>query len=139
MLSKVQILGGIGTTTPYFNPLAYASVTGAQFGTSGFNILFGPPVANLDLSLFRNFNLSERLKLQFRAESFNFTNTPHFWSPGTRTANYSPVFTDSVSNMVLNSSGAVQSLNGYDSITTVNATGRDYDERYFRLGLRLSF
>jgi hypothetical protein len=135
----VQVLGGVGSNTPYFDPLAFASVTQVRFGTAGFNTLRGPAVANLDLSLFREFNYRERIKLQLRAEAFNVTNTPHFWSPGTRGSNYSPVFTDNVSNMVLNSDGTVRSLNGYDSITTVNATGRDYDERYFRLGLRISF
>ncbi len=137
--ANVQVLGGVGTNTPYFDPLAFASVTQARFGSAGFNTLRGPAVANLDLSLFRDFNLTERFKLQLRAEAFNVTNTPHFWSPGTRGSNYSPVFTDNVSNMVLNPNGTVKSLNGYDSITTVNATGRDYDERYFRVGLRLSF
>jgi len=36
---------------------------------------------NIDLSLMKNFRIRERIKLQFRAESFNFTNTPTFGNP----------------------------------------------------------
>jgi len=38
---------------------------------------------NLDFSLFKNFRITERFQLQFRAESFNLTNTPVFSAPGT--------------------------------------------------------
>ena len=38
---------------------------------------------NLDASLFKNFHITERYSLQFRAESFNLTNTPVFSGPGT--------------------------------------------------------
>jgi hypothetical protein len=38
---------------------------------------------NLDASLFRDFRLTERFKLQIRAEGFSVTNTPHFNNPGT--------------------------------------------------------
>jgi len=38
---------------------------------------------NLDFSLFKNFHLTEKFQLQFRAESFNITNTPVFSAPGT--------------------------------------------------------
>ncbi len=38
-----------------------------------------PP--NIDVSLFKRFTLTERFHLEFRAESFNFTNTPWFGGP----------------------------------------------------------
>ncbi len=42
-----------------------------------------PRLENVDFSLFKSFTLTERFKLQFRAEAFNFTNTPVFGAPGT--------------------------------------------------------
>jgi hypothetical protein len=36
---------------------------------------------NLDASIVREFGIWENLKLQFRAESFNVTNTPAFSNP----------------------------------------------------------
>ncbi len=41
----------------------------------------GPGVVNMDLSLFRSFKLTEKFDLQFRAEGFNLSNTPHFGNP----------------------------------------------------------
>ncbi len=37
---------------------------------------------NLDFSVFKNFSLTERIKLQFRTEFFNLTNSPTFDTPG---------------------------------------------------------
>ena len=38
---------------------------------------------NLDLSLFKQFQINERSQVQFRAEAFNLTNSPSFSAPGT--------------------------------------------------------
>ena len=123
----VAVLGGVNPA-PYFDPLAFAPVTTARFGTAGFDSLRGPAVGNLDLSVFRDFKIKERFGIQFRAESFNLTNTPHFSTPGTN-----------VSNLQLNNDGSIRNLNGYDQITGVSAPSRLTDERYFRFGLRFSF
>ena len=42
----------------------------------------GPPFKRLDFSIFKDFQLSERFKLQFRAEFFNILNHPNFNAPG---------------------------------------------------------
>ncbi len=52
------------------------------YGNSGRNILSGPTLTNLDFSLAKAFRLTERFRLQFRAEAFNATNTPFFGLPG---------------------------------------------------------
>ncbi len=53
-----------------------------HYGNSGRAILNGPGFSNGDVSFFKNFQILERLKLQFRAEFFNITNTPKFFVPG---------------------------------------------------------
>ena len=129
--TEVAKLGGIGAGNPFFDPLAFKPVTDVRFGTAGFNTLRGPGAVNVDLSVFRTFRLNEKFNLQFRAEALNATNTPHFSNPG-----------NNVSNMQLNPDGTVRSLNGYAEVTSVNANGNGregVDERFFRLGLRLSF
>jgi hypothetical protein len=49
-----------------------------QFGNAGRNIARGPGYANLDLSLVRNFALSQGTRLELRIESFNVTNHVNF-------------------------------------------------------------
>ena len=94
--SQVAMPEGVGMGASWFDPTAFASVTAARFGNAGLNILRGPGVANLDLGLFRSFHLAERWNLQFRAEAFNATNTPHFNNPAAN-----------VSNTTLNSDGSI--------------------------------
>jgi hypothetical protein len=134
--SNVSILNGVGPA-PYFDPTAFAPVTTARFGTSGFDILRGPHHRNLDFSVFRTFPLpfqGERFKIQFRAEVFNLTNTPHFNPP---TSSGGGGQSTNVSNLSLNTDGSVRALNGYDQITATTPLGRLLDPRYFRFGLRL--
>ncbi len=120
---KVEMLGGTGPGQSWFDPLAFAPVTAARFGNAGLNNLRGPSFFNLDLGVFRNFAIREKIQLQFRAEAFNATNTPHFNNPGT-----------TVSSMVRNADGSIRSLGGYTEITSAQA-----DERQVRFALRLSF
>jgi hypothetical protein len=51
-------------------------------GNAGRNIVTGPGYINMDFSLFKDFAVTERYKLQTRLESFNTLNTPHFDNPG---------------------------------------------------------
>lgn len=52
-----------------------------HYGNSGRNILVSPGQRNIDFSLFKNFRITERVKLQFRGEAFNAFNTPFFGQP----------------------------------------------------------
>ncbi len=71
----------------YFNPAAFkipATVPNFRgvpiptFGNSSRMVLRGPSQRNLDFSVFKDFRLAEKRRIEFRAESFNLTNTPYF-------------------------------------------------------------
>jgi hypothetical protein len=123
VLSEVKKLGNIGVGVPFFDPSAFRPVTAVRFGNAGVNNLYGPGMVNLDFGIFRAFRITEGKELQFRAESFNFTNTPHFNNPSA-----------SASDMTLNADGSVKSSGNFMSITSAQA-----DQRTFRFGLRFSF
>ena len=52
-----------------------------HFGSLGRNSLIGPGYRNVDFSIFKTTPLTERVKLQLRAEIFNIFNHPNFASP----------------------------------------------------------
>jgi TonB dependent receptor len=136
LVAPIRKLGGIGAGNPYYDPASFAPVTQTRFGTAGFNILTSPGTANLDFGLFREFRITEGIKLQFRAEAFNATNTPHFAAPG---GNASSPSRDAAGNILLDANGRPR-LNGFMEVTGVRSFGREgIDERVFRFGLRLGF
>ena len=124
----VQIIGDASPNGEYFDVSAFKPVTTAKFGNSGLNVFRGPTAPNLDMSLFRTFSLKRGSTLQFRAECFNVTNTTHFMNPNAN-----------ISGVTFNADGTIKALNGVGGITDVVRTGRQYDEREWRFGLRWGF
>jgi hypothetical protein len=93
---------------------AYALATQYTYGNEGRNIMRGPGLSNIDVSFFKSFHLAERLKLQFRAEFFNFLNTPSFNNPST-------------------------TLNFANAASFGNITSTRHDNRQIQFGLKLLF
>jgi hypothetical protein len=60
----------------YFNPSCFAPPSPGQIGNIIWPYVKGPAFFNSDLSLFKNFTVKERQKLQVRFEAFNFLNHP---------------------------------------------------------------
>jgi hypothetical protein len=77
------------TINQWFNPDDFHIVScvnsaipeACKYGNSGNGILEGPGFATADVSFFKNFVVAERLRIQFRSEFMNFTNTPGFGRP----------------------------------------------------------
>jgi hypothetical protein len=80
-----------------------------------------PHYGHLDLSLFKEFPfLNDRYKLQFRAESFNLTNTPTFGVP----------------NLTVYSTAAANEAAGFGTISAMNT---NYAPRQLQFALKLQF
>ena len=71
----------------WFDLTAFAPATCVCFGNSGRNILRGPGFLNVDIGLSREFTVRERVRLLFRAESFNIMNHPNFGIPNMQIGN----------------------------------------------------
>jgi hypothetical protein len=63
-----------------FQRLNLATQAG-QFGNEGRNVVRGPGIANVDLSVLKSFFITETVRVQFRAESFNIANHANFALP----------------------------------------------------------
>jgi hypothetical protein len=71
----------LGASGPEPNtPAGCVPLTGAA-ALGGISQFPGPGFHRLDLSFFKNFQLSERFRLQFRTELFNIFNHPNFNAP----------------------------------------------------------
>lgn len=81
VVDSVATLGGVGTTGKWFDTRAFAAITQPRFGNVGRNSMRGPGMQNIDLGLFRNFNVTEAIHIELRGEALNATNTAHFGNP----------------------------------------------------------
>ena len=94
----------------WFNTDAFRANAPYTYGNAARNTIEAPGLVNFDLGLYKHFSIGEQVQVQFRAECFNLTNTPHFGAPG-----------------------ATLGTNQFGVIS-----GAD-DPRIFQLGLRLRF
>ena len=69
-----------------------AKIFGTPFGDMPRNYLSGPAINQLNLSLFKNTKIGERVRLQLRAEAFNVLNHPNP-GYGVNAAGYLPAIT----------------------------------------------
>lgn len=74
----------------WLNPAAYSNAipqAARRFGTLGFNALRGPSAFTYDAAIHKQFNVTERQRIQFRLEMFNALNHVTFANPNaTRSA-----------------------------------------------------
>ena len=107
-----------GNPNRYFDPNAFIAPLNGTYGNVGRDTLTGPGIKELDLSAIKNTPITEGLRLQFRAEFFNFTNHTNFGTPN-------PVVFTSASATPASTAGV---------ITSTSTTSRQ-----IQLGLKLLF
>jgi len=66
----------------YFNPAAFSATSATTYGNQPrTSTCYGPGYLNSDLSLNKDFHITERVGAEFRAEALNAFNTPQFNGP----------------------------------------------------------
>jgi hypothetical protein len=69
------------TISSWFNVNALAAPLPGTFGNMGRNILYGPGLSDVNMSLQKTFSITERIKLDFMANATNVLNHPSFAQP----------------------------------------------------------
>ena len=74
-------VAGTQNINSWFNVNAFAAPAPGTFGNMGRNILYGPRLSAVNMSLIKTFTFTERLKLDFSANATNVLNHPSFALP----------------------------------------------------------
>ncbi|OFW32735.1 MAG: hypothetical protein A3J28_07890 [Acidobacteria bacterium RIFCSPLOWO2_12_FULL_60_22] len=112
--SKNPVLGG---PDQYYDPSAFVLQPLGFYGNLGRNTLISPGLVSLDFSMVKITPLTERTRLDFRAEFFNLLNRANFGLPD---------------NNVFQPNGVVRGAAGRIQSTTTTS-------RQIQFGLKLSF
>jgi hypothetical protein len=94
----------------WFDPTAFARPPAGRFGNSGTNILEGPGLHKHDVTLSKNFPITERLLFSFMVVAQNIANHPNFSNPA--------------SNINATNVGVVSSTKGYAPARQIMLRGR---------------
>jgi Carboxypeptidase regulatory-like domain len=108
----------VHTIQSWFNPCAFAPAAPGELGNANRAPVNGPDFINTDLSLIKQFRMTERVGLTFRAEFFN-------------------VFNHLQLGLLGNSLTFLQDLNSRSTLAKVNETV--HDPRVIQFALRLTF
>jgi hypothetical protein len=100
----------------WVNPCAYSLPAAGTYGNVGRGSLTGPGLVEMDVSLFKDTQLAEKVKMEFRAECFNALNHTNFNTP----------------NLTIFSNGVISPTAGQITSTATNS-------RQIQFGLKLIY
>jgi hypothetical protein len=109
-ISNPELSASQRSTSKWFDTNAFTTAPIFTIGNSSRNPVRGPAYRNADVALIKRTRVNERTNVEFRAEAFNFTNTPPLGAP----------------NVVLNNSA-------FGSISSAG------DPRVIQFGLKVGF
>jgi len=123
----------VGSNGFYFDPAAFQvayqnPATGVYTGGNlGLQTGTGPPTRTMDFSMFKDFALTERFKVQFRAEAINLANTPIYSNPDA-----------SLGDAKIPATGTLPAVNGNGNFGRILGANVG-SERHVQFQLRLQF
>lgn len=81
LVPGVNPISVIGGNLLYINPQAFTTPRPGTYGNLSRNAIFGPSFHQFDMTFQKRFSLTERIKLEFRAEIYNLLNRANFDNP----------------------------------------------------------
>jgi hypothetical protein len=88
LTQRPDLIPGVSLTPPggqtpahWFNPAAFSIPAPGTWGSAGRNLGRGPALYQIDASLSRHIMLTERLRIELRAEAFNIVNRVQYADP----------------------------------------------------------
>jgi len=138
----------------WVNPNRY-TLNGFKLGTIGnapVGGCLGPGTATADLSLSKNFQITERLKMQFRVDAFNLFNHPQYGNPNNGNTNGyvgigfnalntagSPAYLDATGAPTTSLANAVSIANSTPNSVVGQVTANNQRDRQLQYSLRFTF
>lgn len=81
LVPGVNPISVVGGNLLFLNPQAFTTPRPGTYGNLARNAIFGPSFHQFDLTFQKRFSLTERIKLEFRAEIYNLLNRANFDNP----------------------------------------------------------
>ena len=125
VLYNPNLSRGERTIDRWFDTEALQNATPGRFGNAGKGIIQGSGANSWDVNLAKNFHITERHRVQFRAELFNAFNHPQFDDPV-------------LQPLVRDASGRILNPNA-GKVTSASDFGFRQTERVIQFGLKYNF
>jgi hypothetical protein len=131
-LNQTQYLDQIGpgklansTRLHWFNYNNFVQPLANTLGDEHTLQLFGPPQKRFDVSLFKDFPITEGIRLQFRTEVFNLLNQVNLGQPG--------------ASIAFNSNGSVNLTGSHATTGEITSMSSNWNQREIQFALKLLF